>query len=164
MAGSAGIKEELSTETGETIIVAVQSDLAMKYVLTRPGRFPVRFLAPAGMVRPICGSGTGWALLASMTDLDVLRVVDNLNRSAAAGKKIDRARLLDLLAHVRRQGYAASYGTVIAGSGVIAIVLPGSERKLVLGVVGPVERLERNEAMIVGAMKPAIARCFASDR
>ena len=146
--------------TGETIIIATQSNLEMKYVLNRPGRFPVRFLAPAGMRRPLCGSGTGWALLASKTDAEVAVLVQHLNRSALPGQEIDTVRLADLLTQVRRQGYAASYGNVIAGSGVIAMMLPGGDRNLVLGVGGPVERLERNETTIVAQMKVAVERCF----
>lgn len=152
--------EELHIGTGETIIIAAQSDLAMKYLLTRPGVFPVRFLAPAGMLRPLCGSGTGWALLASKTDEEVADIVRSLNRSAPTGQAIDLDRLSDLLAQVRRQGYAASYGNVVPGSGVIAMALPGLECRLVLGVAGPVERLERNQAVVVQKMKAAIERCF----
>ncbi len=152
--------DELHRVTGETIIIATQSNLEMKYVLNRPGRFPVRFLAPAGMRRPLCGSGTGWALLASKNDAEVAVLVQHLNRSALPGQEIDTVRLADLLTQVRRQGYAASYGNVIAGSGVIAMMLPGEDRNLVLGVGGPVERLERNETTIVAQMKVAIERCF----
>lgn len=152
--------EEIRTATGETVIIAAQNDLSMQYLLTRPGRFPVRFLAPAGMLRPLCGSGTGWALLSSKTDAEVTALVRRINRSEPPGGMVDPTHLLDLLAEVRRQGYAASYGTVVADSGVVAMVLPTlpGKRTLVLGVGGPVERLERNEAMIVGIMQTAIRR------
>ena len=152
--------EELHAETGETVIIATQSDLSMKYLLTRPGRFPVRFLAPAGMLRPLCGSGTGWALLATKTDQEVLCLVERVNRSAAPGQQIDAGQLQDLLSQVRRQGYAASYGNVIAGSGVIALALPGTDRRLVLGVGGPVERLQRTEATLAEKMRQAVDRCL----
>lgn len=152
--------EELHAETGEMIILATQSDLSMKYLLTRPGRFPVRFLAPAGMVRPLCGSGTGWALLATKTDAEVASLVDRINRSASPDKQIKAPQLHDLLHQVRRQGYAASYGNVIAGSGVIATALPGADRTLVLGIGGPVERLQRNEAALAATMRRAVARCL----
>ena len=163
--GSAALErliEELHADTGEMVIVATQSDLAMKYLLTRPGRFPVRFMAPAGMLRPLCGSGTGWALLASKTEAEVASLVDRINRAALPGKHVDLGQLQDLLAQVRRQGYAASYGNVIAGSGVIAVALPGTDGKLVLGVGGPVERLQRNEATLAAKMQQAIARCLRS--
>ncbi|MGI4800060.1 MAG: IclR family transcriptional regulator [Janthinobacterium lividum] len=149
--------EALHETTGETIIIATQSDLEMKYLLTRPGRFPIRFLAPTGLRRPLCGSGTGWALLASKTDAEVGALIQHVNR-AMPTQPVDERRLLDLLAQVRVQGYAASYGNVISGSGVIAMVLPGGERSLVLGVGGPAERLERSEAQIVEQMRTAIAR------
>jgi len=62
------------------------------------------------------------------------------------------------------EGYATSYGSVVAGSGVVATVLPTlpGKRTLVLGVGGPVERLERNEAAIVGAMRTAMRRHLPS--
>lgn len=154
--------EELRTATGETIIIAVQNDLAVQYLLNRPGIFPVRFLAPAGLLRPLCSSGTGWALLSGKPETEVIAIVRRLNRTARPAQKIDSVQLLDLLAEVRRQGYATSYGNVIAGSGVIAMVLPGlsKERTLVLGVGGPVERLEKKEAAIVAEMCAAILRHF----
>ena len=161
--GSAALEQligDLHAETGETIILAAQSGLAMRYLLTRPGRFPVQFLAPAGMLRPLCGSGTGWALLASKPDEEINKVVDSLNRSAPLGQEINLEQLWSLLHHVRQQGYAASYGNVIAGSGVIAMALPGADRTLVLGVGGPVERLQRNEAAIAEKMRRAISRCL----
>ena len=161
--GSAALErliDELHAETGEMVIVATQSDLAMKYLLTRPGRFPVRFMAPAGMLRPLCGSGTGWALLASKTEAEVASLVDRINRAALAGQHVDLGQLQDLLAQVRRQGYAASYGNVIAGSGVIAVALPGADGKLVVGVGGPVERLQRNEATLAAKIQQAIAHCL----
>ena len=152
--------DDLHAETGETIIIATQSDLAMRYLLTRPGRFPVRFTAPAGMLRPLCGSGTGWALLASKTEKEVASLVDQVNGSALPGQRIDAGQLQDLLAQIRDQGYAASYGSVIAGSGVIAVALPGAGKQLVLGVGGPVERLQRNEATLAAKMHQAITRCL----
>jgi DNA-binding IclR family transcriptional regulator len=156
--------EELRAETGETIIVAAQNGLEVQYLLNRPGIFPVRFLAPAGTMRPICGSGAGWALLSTKSDTDILTIVKQLNRSAPSGQRIDPVPLLDLLAQVRAQGYAASYGTVVAGSGIIAMVLPSLSRNraLVLGVGGPVERLEKKEATIVRKMRRAIRRHFPS--
>jgi IclR family KDG regulon transcriptional repressor len=152
--------EELRTVTGETVIIAAQNDLSMQYLVTRPGRFPVRFLAPAGMLRPLCSSGTGWALLSSKADDEVASLVRRINRSAPPGGVVDPVHLFDLLAEVRRQGYAASYGNVVADSGVVATVLPTlpGKRTLVLGIGGPVERLERNEATIVEAMRAAIRR------
>jgi IclR family KDG regulon transcriptional repressor len=152
--------EELRVATGETVIIAAQNDLSVQYLLTRPGRFPVRFLAPAGMLRPLCRSGTGWALLSSKTDDAVTALVQRVNRSVPPGDAVAVRHLLDLLAEVRRQGYAASYGNVVADSGVVAMVLPTlpGNRTLVLGIGGPVERLQRNEASIAAIMQAAIQR------
>lgn len=156
--------EDLRLETGETIILASQSDLSAQYLLSLPGPFPVRFNAPAGSLRPLCGSGAGWALLSAKPDAEVLAIVQRLNRVAPASQKIDAQALLDLLGEVRQQGYAASYGTVVPGSGILAMVLPtrAQERPLVIGVGGPVERLQKNESAIVRSMRSAIKRHFAA--
>lgn len=159
--GSAGLERLIDTlhrETGEMVIVATQTDLSMKYLLTRPGRFPVTFMAPAGMLRPLCGSGTGWAWLASRPDAEIAAIVARIDRAAPAGQGIDARQLHDLLAQVRHQGYAASYGNVIAGSGVIAMALPDSMgATLVVGIGGPVERLQRNETTIAATLRRAVA-------
>ncbi len=154
--------EELRTETGETVMVAAQNGLEMQYLLNRPGIFPVRFLAPAGTMRPICASGIGWALLGTKPDAEVLAIVKRLNRAAPSAQRIDPVPLLDLVAQVRAQGYAASYGTVVAGSGIIAMAMPpvAQDRPLVLGIGGPVERLEKKEAALVQKMRRALRRHF----
>lgn len=154
--------EELRTETGETVVVAAQNDLNAQYLLSLPGIFPIMFNAPAGSLRPLCRSGAGWALLSVKPEAAVRSIVQRLNRGLSISQKIDANALLDLLAEVRRQGYAASYGNVVAGSGIVAMVLPTRERErpLAIGVGGPVERLQKNEAKIVKTMRIAIGRYF----
>lgn len=156
--------EELRTKTGETVLIASQNDLSAQYLLSLPGIFPIKFNAPAGSLRPLCGSGAGWALLSVKPESEVRSIVQRLNRDPSAGQKIDADALLDMLAEVRIQGYAASYGSVVAGSGIIAMVLPtrSQERPLAIGVGGPIERLQKNEAKIVKAMLVAIGRYFES--
>lgn len=154
--------DELRVGTGETIILASQSDLSVQYLLSLPGPYPIKFNAPAGSLRPLCGSGAGWALLSAKPDAEVLSVVRRLNRGAPTSRKIDADALLDLLKQVRKQGYAASYGSVVSGSGILAMVLPtrAQERPLVIGVGGPIERLQKNEVAIVKSMRLAIRRHF----
>lgn len=156
--------EELRTKTGESVLIASQNDLSAQYLLSLPGVFPIKFNAPAGSLRPLCGSGAGWALLSVKSEEEIRSIVQRLNRNQPADQKIDVEPLLDLLAEVRKQGYAASYGNVVAGSGIIAMVLPTrlQERPLAIGVGGPVERLQKNETEIVKTMRTAIERYFES--
>ncbi len=156
------LAEELRTATGETVIVAAQNDLESQYLAVWPGTFPVRFSASAGMTRPLCASGTGWVLLSAHSDAEIARIVQRLNRGTPVARRVDAASLVEQVTQVRQQGYAVSYGTVVPGSGVIAMLLPtpSQARSLAIGVGGPVERLQRSEAETLRRLRSAIRRHF----
>ena len=65
---------------------------------------------------------------------------------------------------VREKGYVYSRGTNTPGVGVIAMPLPGAVNgaRLVIGIGGPIERLDAGEPAIVKSMKSAVKAYAAS--
>lgn len=152
---------DLHSLIGETIILGVRKDLEAQYVHIIPGIYPIMLNVPPGTVRPLHRSGMGWALLSRCEDAEIRALVDRVN---AGGREtsVDYKKLMGILKEVRTRGYARSYGTYVAGSGLIAMDLPGTshDRRVAIGAGGPVERLQSREREIVRLMRAAIDRHF----
>jgi DNA-binding IclR family transcriptional regulator len=145
---------DLHSLIGETIILGVRKDLEAQYVHIIPGIYPIMLNVPPGTVRPLHRSGMGWALLGQCDDAEIAQVAARLDTDARA--------LRSIVEEVRTLGYARSYGTYVAGSGIIAMNLPGNspDRRVAVGAGGPVERLRAREREIVRSMRAAIERHF----
>jgi DNA-binding IclR family transcriptional regulator len=153
--------ERLYRLTGETVILAAQSDLHAQYVHVIRSDEPLQLAVPPGSRRPLAASGMGWVLLAPKTDAEIEALRRRAN--AAGGPRLTREALLERVNEVRRQGYAFSKHTVTEGVGVVAALLPRGPfgRTFALGVGGPVTRLEQKEAVIVAELKAGVARLAA---
>ena len=152
---------DLHSLIGETIILGVRKDLEAQYVHTIPGIYPIMLNVPPGTVRPLHRSGMGWALLSKCDDAELRPLVEEVNATGRE-KPVDYRKLMGILKEVRRLGYARSYGTYVAGSGIIAMSLPGTphDRQVAVGAGGPVDRLQSREREIVRLMRAAIDRHF----
>lgn len=152
---------DLHSQIGETIILAIRTDLEAQYVHSIPGIYPIMLNVPPGTLRPLCGSGMGWALLSICDDAEIRTIVERVNASRPE-KPVDIDDLLGIVEEVRVIGYARSYGTFITGSGMIAMALPtaSADSLVAIGAGGPVDRLQAREREIVRLMRAAIARHF----
>jgi DNA-binding IclR family transcriptional regulator len=157
----AEVMEQLQEQTGETVILAAQSDLTAQYVhVVRSGE-PLQFAVPPGTRRPLAGSGLGWLLLSARSDAEIERLRRRINAAAGpASEPLSREGLALRIAEVRQSGYAFSKGVVTEGVGVIGVLLPKGPfgRVFALGVGGPVSRLEANETSIVQALRASAAQ------
>jgi len=153
---------DLHALTGETVVLGIQNDLDAQYIHLLPGTQPIMLNLPPGTRRPLCASGMGWALLSSLEDDQVRKLAERVNlRGMDAPVDIDA--LLATVRETRKRGYARSFGTVIAGSSIIAVPLPTvtADRPAAIGLGGPVDRLRSREAELAGILKSSIARHFA---
>ena len=80
---------------------------------------------PPGTVRPLIAPGMGWALLSQCEEAEIRAIVERV-KADGRGSPIDHTELIATLKEVRTLGYARSYGTYVAGSGIIAMNLPGT--------------------------------------
>ena len=154
-----GLMERLRASTGETVILATQSDLHAQYVHLLQSAEPLQFSVPSGARRPLANSGLGWCLLSSKSDAEIERLRRRIN--AESGQEpLAREALAARIDEVRTRGYAISKHTVSQGAGVIGAPLPrgASGRVFALGVAGPVARLEAKQDAIIKDLREAVAR------
>jgi IclR family KDG regulon transcriptional repressor len=151
--------EDLHHATGETIVLAVQSDLHAQYVHVLPSPEPLQLRAPPGTLRPLARSGMGLVLLSAKSDAEVERLRRRIN---ASGEDIAQTReeLMARVNEVRARGYAFSRNTISPGIGIIGAALPKGPfgRTFAVGVAGRVPALEENRDAIVAELKAAIGR------
>lgn len=155
----------LSDATNETVILAVQNDIQAQYVQVIQSQLPIQFYVSPGTRRPMCASGTGWALLASQSDATIARIHQRTLARLGTGGLPVQMELEDVMVQVskvRTQGYVYSRGTNTPGVGVIAMPLPASPNgaRLVIGVGGLIERLDDSEKKIARLMTNLIEKCI----
>lgn len=156
--------EDISRETGETAILAVQNDVYAQYVHLVPNKQQVIQLnVPIGTRRALCWSGTGWAILSQHSDESIEYLIDRtLTRfkgDALIGSMTREATFAQVR-EVRKTGFAISSGTVTQGAGVIAAPLPKTDSGMRLAVAagGVADRLLARKADIVRGMAHHIKR------
>ena len=154
-----GALEDLHRETGETVILAVQSDLHAQYVHVIPSPEPLQLRVPPGTRRPLAQSGLGLVLLSAKRDPEIERLRRRIN-AAGEGAALSRDEMMARVNAVRARGYAFSRNAISQGVGIIGAALPNGPfgRVFAVGAAGQVERLERKEDEIVAALKTMLWR------
>jgi DNA-binding IclR family transcriptional regulator len=157
-----GALEDLHRETGETVILAVQSDLHAQYVHVIPSPEPLQLRVPPGTRRPLAQSGLGLVLLSAKRDPEIERLRRRIN-AAGEGAALSRDEMMERVNAVRARGYAFSRNAISQGVGIIGAALPNGPfgRVFAVGAAGQVERLERKEDEIVAALKAMLWRLAA---
>lgn len=155
--------EELHRETGETVILAVQSDLHAQYIHVLPAPEPLLLRVPPGTRRPLAQSGLGLVLLSAKRDPEIERLRRRINAAAGAEADLTREDLMARVNEVRSRGYAFSRHAISPGVGIIGAALPNGPfgRVFAVGVAGQVPRLERKEEEIVAALNAMVWRLAA---
>ena len=157
-----GALEDLHRETGETVILAVQSDLHAQYVHVIPSPEPLQLRVPPGTRRPLAQSGLGLVLLSAKRDPEIERLRRRIN-AAGESASLTREEMMARVNAVRARGYAFSRNAISQGVGIIGAALPNGPfgRVFAVGAAGQVERLERKEDEIVAALKAMLWRLAA---
>jgi IclR family KDG regulon transcriptional repressor len=147
------LMQRLHRVTGESVLLATQSDLNAQYVHAVHGSEPLQAAVPPGTLRPLTGSGVGWLLLSRQSEDEIEALCRRID--IESGKRVDRAALRRNIAAVRRDGYVFSRHTVRRGVGIIAMLLPGRAlgRTFAIGVAGNVARLDEKEPAILAALR-----------
>lgn len=151
--------EELHRRTGETVILAVQSDLHAQYVHLIHSAEPLQVRVPLGTLRPLARSGLGLVLLSGKTNAEIERLRRRIN-AAGEGAVQSREELMSRVNEVRARGYAMSKNAISPGVGVIGAALPKGPfgRVSAVGVAGTVSRLDEKKDAIVAELRAMIQR------
>lgn len=154
--------DDVSNTTDESTFLSWQSDLDMQYVRFRIG---AGGLAPAPLTAgrvPLFATVAGLTALTLKRDVDIVKLLERLNlQKPKNAPQIDAAATMEQIRRFRTLGYGVEYdGTLLPGVGTVAWVLrqKGTSRAAVISVVGPTERIRRNEKAIVATIKESLKR------
>ena len=157
------LMKELNEITGDTVMLAVRIGLYMQYIHVIQATSPARLHMTLGTARPLAASGAGYALLSTMTDAEITRLVMRINAEAEEGQPLVKLRdLLDSIALIRQRGYAFTCNMVTRGGGIIAAPLPrlGGQPRMIVGIGGISEVMQHREEELSTALLTQIDRRF----
>ena len=146
----------IGRKVGETILLGTVTDIYVEIVNIVRAKQPLQYYTTIGTRVLLVHSGVGWPLLSGMADDEIARTY----RRTVRLKKIERGvsslhRLKAGIEEVRRDGYCLSRGIGTKGVGVVGMLVPTppNHRRLAIGVAGPLERIEKNLARILAAIR-----------
>jgi DNA-binding IclR family transcriptional regulator len=157
------LMKELNEHTGDTIMLAIRNGLYVQYIHVIQATSPARLHMTLGTVRPLAASGAGYAILSTMSDAEVTRIVMRINAEADDGQPLIKLReLLAELAQIRARGYAFTCDMVTPGGGIMAVPLPrmAGQPLMVVGIGGISEIMRHREEELAGALLEQVARRF----
>lgn len=141
-----GIQAHLDTlakATGETSNLALLDADEVVYIAQAPSRYSMRMFTEVGRrVHAHC-TGVGKALLAQLSDDQVLALVARTGMPASTASTItDASILIEELGRIRRDGYAIDNEEQEVGVRCMAAAIPGSLANAAISVSGPPARLD----------------------
>lgn len=119
--------EQLRLRTRSAVLIGLRQGIHVRFILSLPSAHPNALHYPVGVIRPVCRSAAGKALLARETDAEVARIARRANAEADASDPADRVdvpALLDEIRQVRAQGWAESSDYPKPGRVTLAIQVP----------------------------------------
>ena len=166
--GLVRMMEELSEQTGETIVLASSSGIYAKYIYVIQAVNPLRLHVPVGSRRLLAWSAMGAALMSDLTDEAIRLIVTRTNAEAAADRKhIDPAQTLANVNFFRKKGYFFSRGMVTPGASLVSMRLPSSStvpgRPIAIGIAGLHITIADQEQRIIGILRDTVRRYFEND-
>ena len=147
---------QLHRATGETAVAAVRRGIYAQYVIVQQTARPTVVPTQAGVLRPICTSAAGMALLSRLPEEQLRRAVSQARRERRGlSRPVSLAQVRRGVDAVRRYGFAISRHGVFEGTGMVAVPLdsPIRGQAVVLGVGGPVPRIDAKLPAIVAALR-----------
>jgi DNA-binding IclR family transcriptional regulator len=156
------LMEDLRDQTGESVLLATESDLYAQYVHIVHSR-EADTLLPLGVLRNLGRSGLGRLLLSRHDDRAIRAIVRRIDAQRGADEaRIDLDELMADVTAFRHAGFATSHDLVTPGVGIIGILLPPTPfgRVFAIGLGGPWARLSGRQTDHLPALRET-ARLFA---
>ncbi|CAN5238458.1 helix-turn-helix domain-containing protein [soil metagenome] len=155
--------KELNEQTHDTVVLGMRNGQHVQYIHVIQATSPARLHMTLGTVRPLAASGAGYAVLATMTDAEVTRIVMRVNAEAREGEPLIKVReLLEKIAVIRDKGYAFTCDMVTRGGGMIAAPLPrmAGQPQMIIGIGGISEVMRQREDELAEALRSQIESRF----
>src|SRR5690606_5215814 len=103
----------------------------------------VRYTAHAGQFKPLHGTASGKAMLASLGDRDRYLMISRLNLTALTPNTItDPAALEEVVAAGKSRGWHCSIGENEPETSAVAVTIRSAGEVYILVVAGPTQRVE----------------------
>ena len=155
------LMKELNEKTGDTILLAARNGLYMQYIHVIQATSAARLHVTLGTIRPLAASGAGYALLSTLPDDEIRRIVMRINADRDPGQDvIAYTDLMEKLRQVRSRGYAFTTDMVTRGGGMLAapIPTPGGKPPMIIGIGGISEVMRAREPELAETLLGLIAR------
>lgn len=150
--------EELAERTQETVILAEQSSVFVRYIYVVPSKARRLPVGP-GTIRPLARSGIGRLFMSTFVPERAQFLLRCINANLAPGEEVvTYSQLKPELDRIREQGYDVLTRGVSPGNGIVSMLLPHreGEPQLALGVGGVADQISRNASELVHKMRNAI--------
>ncbi len=155
------VMRELNESTGDAVLLATRNGLYAQYIHVIQATSPARLHITLGTVRPLAASVFGYALLSTMPDAEIARIVTRTNAEANSPDKAVKIRELQpILNDIRTKGYAFMTNVVTKGGGVLAVPLPQGTNQgdLVVGIAGIAEVMSARRDELVRVVLETVNR------
>jgi IclR family KDG regulon transcriptional repressor len=153
------LMQQLHSTTGETVVIGAEEGMHVRYLNVLLAKRPIMFHVQTGVLRPLCSSAIGWALLSLKNDDEIRKVVEQANRQKEqVTRRISLRSVRQHVGEIRKFGFAVSRHAVHPGVGMVAMPLgaPVRGQQVALGVGGPVDRLDNKLSRIVRELRNGI--------
>lgn len=161
------VMESLRNRLNTSVILGIQTDTHVLYMLALQAMLAPRPLLPIGTLRPICKAAVGKALLMKKTSKEIGLLVRRINSEEEdLERRINLNDLLEDIAISNKRGYALSSGGVIADVSVVAVPLPilAGQPQMALGLGAPQNWLDENLDICVSALKECLPIFHSQNR
>lgn len=146
--------------TGELVGMGIQNDINLQYLkIIQPGH-ALPYFVPEGNMRLLTQSAGGWALLSRQPARRVDYTVRRVNLQASRPEeRVNVPQFLELIAQVRRDGYAYAEDIPFDGCAALCMPLPVTLKgqPAVIGIAGRSEVLRPRKAEFVELLRKATA-------
>ncbi len=151
--------EHLVEEFGETTNMAMLEGTACIYVAQVASSQTLRMFTEVGRIVPLHSTGVGKALLATLSDDDVVEILERTGMASATAHTITAyPDMLAELGRIRDRGYAIDDGEQELGVRCVAVPIAGLPFPAALSVSGPSSRVGPDDP---ARMAPSLQRVAA---
>jgi IclR family transcriptional regulator, KDG regulon repressor len=143
------LADEVARLTQETSSLCSRNGRHLQIEHVAAGTLPGSILLHCGRAAPLPCTGAGRAVLATLDDETVSKLVGEVKRRDPAAR-FDAEDALRAVQSARRRGHLASYDLMISGVGAVSFPLPREEAggHFALVVAGPSPRIRANESRL----------------
>lgn len=140
--------------TNETVILAAREGGFSRYLQVLSSGEAIRMFMPSGTLRPLHRSATGLMLLSGLDEEERSTALTESLQIDAGVAADYRREAMRQIALAEAQGWIMTRGTMTAGAGVVAVLLPslpGAEA-MAIGVAAPLDRLDAKLSVVLEAL------------